>query len=199
MGLFASLLLFVAVTAFTPGGATALAAASGMRHGFAGSLPVLSGLIAGTTSLAAASALGLGNLMAAWPPARLALAALGTVYFLWLAVTIARAGAPDLETGGGSPLGFLAGLLLLWLNPKAWTMTLGAAASFGALAPDPLRLAFILGGVFLVFSTAALSAWCLGGAVLARTLSTPRQWRVLNLTLAALLVVSIVPVWADHL
>jgi len=199
MGLFASLLLFVAVTAFTPGGATALAASSGMRHGLSGSVPVLSGLIAGTTSLAAASAFGLGNLMAAYPPLRLALAALGTAYFLWLALMIARSGAPDLDAGRNAPLGFFAGLLLLWLNPKAWTMTLGAAASFGALAPDPLRLAVILGGVFLLFSTAALTAWCLGGAFLARTLSTPRQWRALNLTLAALLIVSIVPVWADFL
>lgn len=199
MGLFASLLLFVAVTAFTPGGATALAASSGMRHGLSGSMPVLSGLIAGTTSLAAASAFGLGNLMAAYPPLRLALAALGTAYFLWLALMIARSGAPDLDAGRSAPLGFLAGLLLLWLNPKAWTMTLGAAASFGALAPDPLRLAVLLGGVFLFFSTAALTAWCLGGAFLARTLSTPRQWRALNLTLATLLIVSIVPVWADFL
>lgn len=199
MGLFASLLLFVAVTAFTPGGATALAASSGMRHGLSGSVPVLSGLIVGTTSLATASAFGLGNLMAAYPPLRLALAALGTAYFLWLALMIARSGAPDLDGGRNAPLGFLAGLLLLWLNPKAWTMTLGAAASFGALAPDPLRLALLLGGVFLLFSTAALTAWCLGGAFLARTLSTPRQWRALNLTLAALLIVSIAPVWADFL
>lgn len=199
MGLFASLLLFVAVTAFTPGGATALAASSGMRHGLSGSVPVLSGLIVGTTSLAAASAFGLGNLMATYPALRLALAALGTAYFVWLAVMIGRSGAPDLEAGRSAPLGFFAGLLLLWLNPKAWTMTLGAAASFGALAPDPLRLAMLLGSVFLCFSTAALAAWCLGGALLARTLSTPRQWRALNLTLAALLIVSILPVWADFL
>lgn len=197
MGLFASLLLFVAVTAFTPGGATALATASGMRHGLSGSLPVLAGLIAGTTSLAAASGFGLGNAMTAWPSLRLALAILGTAYFVWLALVIARSGAPDLDAGGQAPLGFLAGLLLLWLNPKAWTMTLGAAASFGALAPDPLRLALLLGGVFLLFSTAALTAWCLGGAFLARTLSTPSQWRALNVTLAGLLVVSIVPVWID--
>lgn len=199
MDLFASLLMFVAVTAFTPGGATALAASSGMRHRLWGSVPVLSGLIAGTTSLAAASAFGLGNLMAAYPTLRLALTALGTAYFLWLAVTIARSGAPDLDPGGTAPLGFFAGLMLLWLNPKAWTMTLGAAASFGALAPDPLRLALLLGGVFILFATAALTAWCLGGALLARMLSTSRQWRALNLTLAALLIVSIVPVWADFL
>lgn len=199
MSLFLSLVLFVAVTAFTPGGATALAATSGMRHGLSGSVTLLAGLIAGTMSLAAASAFGLGKLIVEWPQLRLALATLGTAYFVCLAVMIARSGAPDLAAKRDVPLGFFAGLLLLWLNPKAWTMTLGAAASFGALAADPVRLAVLLGAVFMVFSTAALTIWCLGGAYLARALSTPRQWRTLNLTLAGLLLVSIVPVWIDYL
>lgn len=198
MSLFASLLLFVAVTAFTPGGATALAASSGMRHGVYASVPILSGLIFGTTSLACASGLGVGNLVLAWPSMRLLLAAAGTAYFLWLAAMIARSGRPNLKSDQDR-LGFFAGVLLLWLNPKAWTMTMGAAASFGALAPDPARLALLLGGVFLVFSTAALSAWCLGGAFVAKKLTSDRQWRVLNLTLAVLLVLSIIPIWVDYL
>lgn len=197
MSLFASLLLFVAVATFTPGGATALAASSGMRHGVHASLPLLAGLIFGVTSLACASALGLGGVMMAWPSMRLLLAAAGTAYFLWLAAMIALSGRPDFEAERGAGLGFFAGVLLLWLNPKAWTMTLGAAASFGPLAPDPVGLALLLGGVFLTFSTAALTAWCLGGALVAKRLRSERQWRVLNLTLAALLVLSVVPIWME--
>lgn len=199
MSLFPSLLLFVAVAAFTPGGATALAASSGMRHGVYASVPIIGGLIFGTTSLACASALGLGNLMLAWPSMRLLLAAAGTVYFLWLATMIARSGRPDFESDRGAGLGFFAGVLLLWLNPKAWTMTLGAAASFGALAPDPARLALLLGGVFLVFSTAALTAWCVGGALVAKKLTSERQWRVLNVALASLLILAIIPIWAEYI
>jgi len=200
LDLFASFLLFVAVTTLSPGGATALATSSGMRHGVRGSLPLILGMMSGMVTITAASAFGLGNLFLAYPSFRLGLAALGTAYFLWLAWKIGGSGAPALdEDRAKPPIGFAAGVLLLWLNPKAWTMALGAAASFGGLADNPVRLALILSGTFAVCGTGSLILWAFGGAELARRLTSPFQWRVLNLVLAALLLVSILPVWADFL
>jgi hypothetical protein len=40
-----------------------------------------------------------------------------------------------------------------------------------------------------------LLAWCSGGQVLARLLTTERQWRAVNIALALLLVASIIPMW----
>ena len=195
--LLASLFLFATVATFTPGGATALAASSGMRHGLSASVPLLCGLVTGLTTLAAASAFGLGRLLAVWPALEMGLAVLGSGYFLCLAVIIAASAPAEWETGASAPLGFFAGLSSLWLNPKAWTMTLAGASAFGPLASHPLALAGVLGGVFLVCSAAALTTWCVGGAWLARTLSTPRQWRALNRFLATLLLVSIITIWID--
>ena len=42
-----------------------------------------------------------------------------------------------------------------------------------------------------------LSLWCLAGQTLARILRLDWQWRILNLALAALLILSIVPMWQD--
>lgn len=70
-------------------------------------------------------------------------------------------------------------------------MTLGAAASFAALAPGPLRLGVLLG----VAAMASLSVWCAAGLLFARLLRTDLQWRLLNGMLALLLVASIVPMW----
>jgi hypothetical protein len=39
--------------------------------------------------------------------------------------------------------------------------------------------------------------WCVGGEVLARRLSTDHQWAVLNGTLAALLALSVIPMWLE--
>jgi threonine/homoserine/homoserine lactone efflux protein len=195
--LLASLFLFAAVATFTPGGATALAAASGMRHGLAGSVRLLCGLVTGLTTLAAAAAFGVGRLLSTRPTLETGLALLGSAYFLWLAIVILRSAPPDQGADAGAPLGFFTGLSLLWLNPKAWTMTLAAASAFGPLASRPLALAGVLGGVFLVCSALALTAWCVGGSWLARTLSTRRQWRALNGCLATLVLVSIVAIWID--
>jgi threonine/homoserine/homoserine lactone efflux protein len=89
----------------------------------------------------------------------------------------------------------VAGLFLLWMNPKGWTMALAAAAAYAGLATSPIRLALLMGAVFGVAALVALLLWCTGGLMLARALQTERQWRVLNVTLGLLLAASIIPMW----
>lgn len=194
------LLLFVAVATVTPGGATTLATASGARFGFARSIPLMLGIALGLALLAAVAALGLGGLLVAMPALQTAVKALGSAYLLWLAWRIARSGPPNSAPGanGGGParpVTLVNGFLLLWLNPKSWAMTVGAAASFALLAPSPNRLALLLSAAFGVAACASLALWCALGVLLARVLSTPRHWRILNLAMGVLLAASIIPTW----
>ena len=189
------LVAFVAVSTVSPGGATTLATASGAHFGFRRSMPLLAGIAVGLASLAAAAAAGLGAAILAAPPLRLAMQLAGTAYLLWLAWRLAVSGAPRLDGGIARPRSFAGGALLIWYNPKAWAVTLGAAASFSGLASDPLALGAILGLVFGLSAIAALSLWCAAGLALARLLTSERQWRVLNGLLAAMLALSIVPMW----
>jgi len=198
MDLFLSFIMFVAVTTLTPGGATTLATSSGMRFGLAASMPLILGMTVGMVVMVGASAFGLGSLFLVYPAARIGLAALATFYFLWLAWVIARSGAPTINTDGQVlPHGLGAGAMLILVNPKAWTMALGASASFGALGSDPMELAVILASVFAVFCFGSLSIWSVGGMLIARLLRTERQWHMLNAVLAIMLVFSIIPVWSD--
>jgi threonine/homoserine/homoserine lactone efflux protein len=191
-----SLFLFAVVATVTPGGATLLAAASGARFGFRRSVPLLAGITVGLASLVAAAAAGLAALLQSAPTLRLAMRVIGSVYLLWLAWRIAQSGAPDMKSdAAATPVSFGAGLILLWLNPKAWTMALGAAAAYAGLAAGPRRLALLLGGVFGATAVAALSLWCAGGLVLARTLRTERQWRSVNVSLGLLLTASVIQIW----
>jgi threonine/homoserine/homoserine lactone efflux protein len=87
------------------------------------------------------------------------------------------------------------GILLLWLNPKSWAMTVGAAASFALLANGPNQLAMLLSAAFGLAACGSLALWCALGALLARLLRTPRHWRMLNLAMGVLLAVSVIPTW----
>jgi threonine/homoserine/homoserine lactone efflux protein len=189
------LLLFVAVATVTPGGATMLATASGVRFGFARSVPLIFGIAIGLALLAAVAALGLGNLLLAMPALQMAVKALGSAYLLWLAWNIARSGPPTEGNGPAQPVTLMKGLLLLWLNPKSWAMTVGAAASFALLASSPSRLALLLGTAFGIAACASLALWCALGLLLARHFRTPRHWRILNLAMGVLLAASIIPTW----
>lgn len=189
------LALSVLISTITPGGATALATASGAQFGFRRSIPLLAGISAGLASLAAIAGAGLSGLLLAAPSLQAAMKIAGTVYLLGLAWKIARSGPPNVQTALANPVGFLGGAGLLWMNPKGWAMCTGAAATFAALAPHPHRLALLLGAAFGVAAALSLSIWCLAGLLLARYLRTARQWHAVNGTLGVLLAASVVPMW----
>jgi threonine/homoserine/homoserine lactone efflux protein len=189
------LALFAIVSTITPGGATTLATASGAQFGFRRSVPLMAGIAVGLALLAAAAAAGLAGLLLAAPSLQLIMKLAGTAYLLWLAWKIGRSGPPSLDRNLVRPPSFIGGACLLLLNPKGWTMALGAAASFALLASNPLHLAVLLGSVLGLASALSLSLWCATGLMLARLLRSDRQWRVLNASLGILLALSILPIW----
>ncbi|MEX3984357.1 LysE family translocator [Paraburkholderia sp. EG287A] len=189
------LLLFVVIATVTPGGATTLATASGARFGFARSIPLMLGIAMGLAVLAAVAGLGLGGLLLALPSLQTAVKAVGSAYLLWLAWRIARSGPPNEGNGPAHPITLVNGCLLLWLNPKSWAMTVGAAASFALLASNPNRLALLLGAAFGAAACVSLALWCALGVLLARLFRTPRHWRILNLAMGVLLAASVIPAW----
>lgn len=194
--LFISLLTFALIATISPGGATTLATASGAQFGLARNLPLIGGIAFGLASLIAIVGGGLGAIILSHPELKLAMKLVGSAYLLWLAWTIANLGAPSDKTGSAaSPMGFIRGLLLLWLNPKAWTMAVSAAAAYASLSNNPIHLGLLLAAVFACAAITSLSLWCLGGQWLSRTLSTERQWRAVNIVLALLLAASIIPMW----
>ena len=197
MAPYLPLILFAVVSTFTPGAATTLATASGAHFGFRRSVPLMAGAALGLASMAAAAAAGLAGILLTWPSLHLAMKALGTAYLLWLAIRIARSGPPHRRQGVGEPTSLAGGVWVLWQNPKGWAMTMGAAASFSALASGPAHLALILGLTFGATASVSLVIWCLAGQMLARALRSDWQWKALNVALAALLVLSIIPMWWD--
>lgn len=189
------LILFAFVATATPGIATTLSTASGAQFGFRRSVPLMIGSAAGLATVTGAAAAGLAGLLLAVPSLQLAMKIAGSLYLLWLAVKIGRAGPPNLDVTMTRPNSFLGGAGIQWMNPKGWAMGLGAAASFAALADGPGQLALLLGSTFGLTAAISLSVWCMAGMVLARLLKTEWQWRALNIVLALVLAASIIPMW----
>jgi threonine/homoserine/homoserine lactone efflux protein len=194
--LLVSPIVFAVVATATPGGATTLATASGAQFGFTRSVPLIAGIVTGLASLAATAGGGLGTIVQSVPELQAGLRITGSAYLLWLAWTIGRLGAPaSRKVAAASPIGFFKGLLLLWLNPKGWTMALAAASAYAGVSDKPLRLAILLGAVFGLAATLSLTLWCMGGRWLSCVLTTEMQWRIANVILGLLLAASVVPMW----
>ncbi|MEF3365304.1 LysE family translocator [Methylocystis sp. 9N] len=194
--LFLPLILFALIATITPGGATVLVVASGAQHGFRSSIPLVTGMAVGLASLSAAAAAGLGAVLHAFPELQIVMRGLGSAYLLWLAWLIARSGGPKMQAEAGtSPVGIGGGLVLLCLNPKAWTIAIAATAAFANLTSSAASLALIMATVFGICAAFSLSMWCAGGFLLSRMLRSERQWRVVNVSLGILLVISVIPLW----
>lgn len=190
------LIVFALVATGSPGGATSLATASGARFGFVRSIPLIAGIALSLAALVAVSGTGLSTTLLALPSLEFAMKAVGSVYLIWLAFVILKAGPPShAELAQTTPIGFVGGALLLIVNPKAWAMAVGVAGSFSSISDNAYTLTLILGGVFVTSAAVSLSIWTLAGSFLARVLTFDWQWHLFNSVMAGLLVMSIVSFW----
>lgn len=180
---------YILVMAVTPGPNNAMLAASGMNFGVRRSVPHMLGITIGLIVLLALCGFGLGVLFEELPHAELTLSIIGSVYLAYLAWRIANAGAPS-EQEGAKPLTFIESFGFQFLNPKGWVMALTAAT----LMPDlgsvtETAIAFtIVGGVF---GTPCMLIWTFFGAALARVFQNPKARRIINWTLAVILLATI--------
>jgi threonine/homoserine/homoserine lactone efflux protein len=191
-----ALVLFVVVTSFTPGPNNAMLLATGLNFGFRRGQPHLWGVALGFTVMVLAVGLGLGAVFQAYPAAYTVLKYVGAAYLLYLAWQIATAGEFKEGEAGGRPITFLEAAAFQWLNPKGWVMAVGAVSTYAAVAQFPFNMLLI---ACLCGSVGVLSSvtWLGFGTGLKRVLTSPGAVRVVNVTMALLLVASLWPILAD--
>ena len=95
-------------------------------------------------------------------------------------------------------MGFLAAAGFQWINPKAWIMTLTAVATYTTPRQDTHAQILLLVLVFMAVGAASSSTWVAFGQLIRRYLTSPRRQVAFNWTMAALLVLSIVPAVFEH-
>jgi threonine/homoserine/homoserine lactone efflux protein len=117
----------------------------------------------------------------------------GVTYMLWLAWKIATASGVSESEASGRPMTFLEGAAFQWVNVKAWMMILGAISVYGPAGYTPLQTALYLSLVMLVAGTPPTHIWTLFGVGIRRFLQNPKALRAFNITMALLLVLSLIP------
>ena len=190
--LLTALMAFAFVSSITPGPNNLMLLASGVNFGFRRTVPHMLGIGIGFTLMVALVGLGLAGIFTAWPPARPVLKIAATAYMLWLAWKIAHAAAPEAAQRSARPLTFLQAAAFQWVNPKAWTMALGAIALY---APGQEAAAVLwVAAVFGMVNLPCVSSWTVLGMALRRALQNPVRLRIFNITMALLLIASLYPV-----
>lgn len=194
-GLFAGLILYAVVTSITPGPNNMMLLASGVNFGLARSVPHILGISVGFGVMVALVGGGLMAVFDAFPVIHDILRWGGAAYLVYLAWRIAHAAPPEPGEAATTkrPMSFLAAAAFQWLNPKAWIMAIGAITTY--LPPQATALAVVtLATILAVVNTPCVVVWAAFGVGLRRFLRKPSQVRAFNVTMAALLVLSLYPI-----
>ncbi len=185
---FTALLLLATAMSFTPGPNTTLSTALAANLGLRRALRFVLAVPVGWSLLLVACALGLGALVTQWPPLRLAIHWGGLAYLLWLAWGLARRGSLGSADPRRFEVGFWQGVLLQFVNIKAWmlalTISAGWIASHPPIAP---RLAIVV-PVMVAFALASNLTYALIGSALRGWLAQGRRLLWFNRVLAGVLV-----------
>ena len=176
---------------WTPGPNNMMLAASGATFGWRRTLPHAMGVALGFPAMLFLIALGLGEAFQSSPTFRTALTWAGGAVMLWLAWRIATASAATKGPRRSRPLSFLEAAGFQWVNPKAWLLAIGVAATYASGAA-PVAEAAVAAAVFVLAGLTSSQGWSGFGAALARLLGTGIRLRIFNAAMGALLALSAV-------
>lgn len=183
---------FAIVSAFTPGPNNVMLAASGANFGFCRTLPHIFGVLVGFCSLVVAAGLGLATLFAIIPWLYNVLKVISVLFLLYLAWKIGTAGRATTKDED-RPLNFIQAASFQLVNPKAITVIISSVTAYTSTAENVGAEVTILLVVFATVTICATCTWAVFGTAIAHLLTSQTRLRQFNITMALLLVASLLP------
>lgn len=185
---FVALLTLATATSFTPGPNTTLSTALAANFGLRGALRFVCAVPVGWGLLLSACAAGLGALIVTMPLLRLGIKAIGIAYLLWLALRLSRSSQLVSTDPSRLSVTFWQGVMLQFVNIKAWMLALTVVAGWIAGTADAAQRFILVLPVMLCFALASNFTYALTGSLLRDWLSRGDRLLVFNRLMAVLLV-----------
>lgn len=189
----AALVVFLFPLAYSPGPGNMFFAANGARFGFGATLAANLGYHIATWIVTAAIGFGFVAAMDQFPQLFVALKIAGSLYVLWIAWKLLKAGTLQ-SSQEGKPASFSDGVILLILNPKAYVIMALMFTQFLADSEMGYVIAVLLiTTVFTLNNLVAFCIWALIGHKIARFFRTPESARNFNMMFGSIL--ALVALW----
>jgi threonine/homoserine/homoserine lactone efflux protein len=169
-----ALIALATVGTFTPGPNTALSATIAANHGLRRALPFVCAVPAGWGVLLILNAAGLGVMVLGFPALRWGLLATGVLYLLWLAYKLASTQRLS-EAAQGPVVGFKQGVMLQFINIKAWFLALSVVSGWVIGHDDTLARLLETLPIFMFFGLTSNLTYAWIGASLRHWLRGPND------------------------
>lgn len=182
-----ALLILATATSFTPGPNTTLSTALAANRGLRGALHFVLAVPVGWGLLFTLSAVGLGSVVVAVPALRWAIVLGGVAYLLWLARRLWGSGQLSQASDSQLDVSFVQGVLLQFLNIKAWMLALSIVGGWVAGKPDATSRYLQTLPLMLFFAFSSNFTYALVGSVLRHWLAQGQRLLAFNRLMALVL------------
>jgi threonine/homoserine/homoserine lactone efflux protein len=192
LALLLATLVFIVPMCFTPGPNNVLCAAHGSSYGFQKTLPLIAGMGIGWSILGLGIAAG-AEFLKENELIFIFLSYVGAIYIAYLGYKIASSKTIDKQNTSEEHLGFFTGILLQFINGKAWIHFIVLMTTFGALFGTGYYAKAALVILNLFFGLMAVLSWTAFGTVLRKTFSGEEAGIMINKIMGILLI--LVAIW----
>ena len=185
-----ALLALTTAASFTPGPNTTLSTALAANYGLKRAMTFVCAVPVGWGLLFTLCAAGVGALVVAMPALRLGIKVLGVGYLLWLAYKIGTASKLSSVDESRLNVTFFQGVMLQFLNIKAWMLALTVVAGWMAGQADAASRFALLLPVMLFFGFSSNLLYAAMGSMLRDWLQQGSRLAWFNRFMAVVLAVT---------
>jgi len=189
LNLFFALISFYFVMYVTPGPNNAMVLASGLKFGFAKTIPHMSGITIGHILQLILVCLGLGKIFQIFPEIQNVLKIICAAYLLYLGYKIIGSFS-KIKGDDSRPLKFHEAALFQIVNPKAWTISSMAASSFLPKDGNLISSILYISAIALIICPLSISPWAAFGSSIRNLVKNNKLKALIEYFLAFLLLIT---------
>ncbi len=191
-----SIATFTLTMNITPGPTNIILLSSVLNFGYKRSLPFMIATIISYPLMMIFVGLGVGMFLIQHPTIMTILKVVGVLYLCWMAWKIATSTKTydSNDDTQAQPFTFWQGFLYPWINIKAWIVYSATISMFVTSSDNSFLQVSII--ALFVFITMIITSytWSFGGIILKQLMKNENFIRKLNLSMAILLIISILPI-----
>ncbi len=190
-----SIATFTFSTVMTPGPNNIMLLSSGLTFGYKKTIPHMVGIVFGFPFMVVLVGFGMGVVFKQFPFIFTILKMVGILYLFWMAYKIAtNTSGYDIDKDKESkPFTFMQSAVFQWVNPKAWIMAITAISVFVTSSDNNLFQVLTIALIYLLSGIISTNSWALGGVMLKKVIKDKIAIQIFNITMAILLIISVLP------
>jgi threonine/homoserine/homoserine lactone efflux protein len=180
------LLIFALITLLTPGPNNYLLFAHGKNYGFNDSYKLMAGIFSGFVVLLFISGYGISEIIMRSPTVGLILKIISSAWLIYLAFMLSKLNTMS-SSDSHSKIGYIHGLLMQFVNPKAWIVSISGASAFMPQGDNIHLNVFVFAFTYAGIGIPCMATWVSFGGLISKWLKSEKTNRIIAYSIFTLI------------